>query len=86
MPPGHAAALNVQIAQSAEHAGVKPIEELADGEAVPPEGNDRINGQLAGAMDQAAAAAVDPADLDLPVAQQRRFAWRLRPASRRGRR
>ena len=61
---------HVQIVERFDDAGPKAVEKLADREAVPAERHNRIDGQLAGAVHQAAAAAVDPADLDLPVPHQ----------------
>jgi hypothetical protein len=49
---------------------VKTIQELAHREAMPTEGDDGVNGQLAGAVHDAAATAVDPTDLDLPIPHQ----------------
>jgi len=58
---------DVQIAKRRDQCGLEAGEVLANGKAMPTEGDDGIDGQLTGTVNQTAAAAVDPADRDLPV-------------------
>ncbi len=59
-----------QFVERLDDARLESLEVLAHRESVPAERDDRVDGQLAGAVDEASAAAVDPADLDLPAPQQ----------------
>src|SRR5207248_11399005 len=52
-----------------QQGGVQAVEVIREAQAEPVEGEDGVDGELAGGVQQTAAPAVDPADLPLPGAQ-----------------
>jgi hypothetical protein len=76
---------DVQIGECFDQPDLKSAEKLADGKTVPSERDDRINGQLTGAVHHASPAAIDPPNFDLPIADQaalhRDFGRRAAPAN-----
>jgi hypothetical protein len=60
----------VDVVESLDDAGLKTLKKLTDRKTMPPERDNWIDRQLARAMNEASTAAIHPADLNLPVADQ----------------
>jgi hypothetical protein len=74
---GRRLAVDAQVVEGLDDAHLESFEILADRKTVPTQRHQWVDGQLARAMQQAAAPAVHPADLDLPAPQQVAFVGQI---------